>query len=217
MKTKITLDASLRQVKGSKVKQLRKMGIIPANVFGKGIESVSVQLNEINFRKIYDQAGETSVVDLKIDDQAPRPILIGNIAFDPIGGGLHHVDLRQVDLKEKIVTHIPITFIGESTAVKEFNATIVESLEEIEVEALPTDLPESVEVDISTLVNIDDNITVGDLKLGDKIEILTDPSILIVSAQAVTEEVEEETPTEGVVEAETTEQSKPEETEAKAE
>jgi len=127
--------------------------------------------------------------------------------FDPVSGKPLHVDFRQVNLKEKVTANIPIEIIGESPAIKEKDGVLVTPLDEIEVEALPTDLPESIQVDISGLANIGDSITVADLKVGDKVEIQTDPEtpIVLIQEQQAEEEEPEPVETEGEEAVETPE------------
>lgn len=183
---KITLSVEPRTITGKKVGSLRKQGIIPANIFGGKIKSAAVQVKNTTFAPILHQAGETQIVYLQLgDEKENRPTLISNVQRNPVSDQVIHVDFRQVDLKEKITANIPVEVIGESPAVKDFQAAIITSLAQIEVEALPTDLPENIQVDISVLKNIGDVIKVADLPLDrTKIEVKDDPSSVVVSAAA---------------------------------
>ncbi len=181
--TKVTLSVEPRKILGKKVKNLRKQGLIPANIFGNKVKSTAVQLKSTVFRPVYNQAGETQIVYVKVEGETEeRPVLLTNVSHDPVSGGILHIDLRQVNLKEKVTVNIPVEIVGESPAVKDLQASIITMLDEIEVEALPTDLPENFVVDISSLKNIGDVIKVSDLNIDrTKIEVLDDPETVVVS------------------------------------
>lgn len=208
------LSANSRSVSGRKVKTLRKQGLIPANVFGKKIESKSIQVDEKTLLAVYEEVGETGLIDLEIDSQKAVPVLISDYQVDPISGNIIHVDFHQVDLTVKVNASVPIEIVGEAPAVKEKGGILNITLNEIEVEALPADLPENIIVDTSVLLEIGDAITVGDLKIDStKITIDIDPTTTIVAVQEQKEE-EPEAETETPAEAETTVQAaKPESSE----
>lgn len=190
MNQKITLSVSPRQIIGRQVKTLRAKGLIPATIFGKGVKSQSVQIDHKTFLPVLESAGETQVVYVTVgEEKSDRPVLITDVQYHPTSDTIVHVDLRQVNLKEKIEAEIPLVLINESPAVKESNASIIQSLSEVRVEALPTDLPEHIDVDISTLRQIGDVIKVSDLKIDrTKIEIQDDLDSVIVSASQQQEE-----------------------------
>jgi len=190
MAQRTQLKANKRELFGRKINRLRREGILPANLFGNNIKSQALQVDTASFTKVYQQEGETGLVDLVVDTKN-HPVLIGQIHNDPVSGKPLHVDFRQVNLKEKVTANIPVEIVGESPAIKEKDGVLVTPLDEIEVEALPTDLPESIQVDISGLKNIGDSITVADLKVGDKVEIQTDPETPIVLIQEQRAEEEE--------------------------
>lgn len=194
MAAKITLKLEPRSVVGRKVRALRRQEIIPASLFGKGIKSENIQVGLKLFRSVYDQAGETQIIYATVgDEKTERPLLISNVQTHPVSNQALHIDFRQVDLKEKIEADIPLELIGESPAVKDFQAVVVPAISEIKVEALPTDLPEKIEVDISILKAIGDVIKVADLKLDTaKIEVKEDPETIVVAAAA--QQKEEELP-----------------------
>lgn len=222
---KYILKADKRTVLGSKVKQLRRAGIVPANLFGKTIESQAIQVNAIDFNRVYKEAGETSLVWVKVEgEDKERPTLVTSVAFSPMTGDKMHVDFHQVNLKEKVTANVPVEIIGESELISSNMAVLSQSLNEIEIEALPTEIPESIVFDISALKEIGDHLLVSDAKVGAEVEIKTDPEQMVVSLQEpqkeeeplVTEEVAEdatgaETPAEG------SEGEKPVEGEAKSE
>jgi len=162
-KTNPKLEAQTRTVLGKKVKNLRAQGISPATVYGKSVEPVSIQANTKELLSLFEDVGESGLVDLAIDGKVV-PILFKNPQYHPVLGHLVHIDCHQVNLKEKITATVPIEFIGESMAVKLGNV-LVGVLSEIEVEALPADLPEKIEVDLTALETVESMITVADLKV----------------------------------------------------
>ena len=181
-KEKHEIKAEVRSVVGRKVKNLRKQGLTPATIYGKGIDSVSVQFATAEVEKMYENVGESTLVTLNLDKEN-LPILFRNPQYHPVEGNLIHIDCYKVNLKEKISTMVPLEFVGESQSVKDGN-TLVTVTDEIEIEALPADLPENIEVDLSVLDNLEATITVADLKIDiSKLEILTDAEQLIAKVE----------------------------------
>lgn len=177
------LTAKKREVLGRRVKTLRREGLIPANVYGKGITSMAVELPVKEFNAVFEKSGETGLIDLVVDS-ASHPVLITNVQTHPVTDLPLHADFRQVDLKEKITAPVPVELIGESPAEKSGIGILVQQLNEVEVEALPTDLPEKIEVDISKLENVDDSILVGALNVDrSKVEIKAEPEQVVVKIE----------------------------------
>ncbi len=203
MAQKITLQAVTRAVLGKKVKRLRKEGQLPANIYGKKIKSQSITVNYLEFTQTFDQAGETSLIDLALD-KTTHPVLITNVQVDPVTDNPIHVDFRQVDLTEKVTANIPLVITGESPAVKDLGGVLETPLSEVEVEALPTDLPENIQIDISSLKKIGLTLTVGDLKVSSKVEIKSDPAtpVVVISEPRAEEEPEPAPEAEEAAEAE---------------
>lgn len=173
-----SLEAKPRKITGKQVKKLRREGLIPANVYGKDIKSQSLELPLVDFQKVFEEAGETGLVDLKVGDQT-IPVLIHSLQTDYKRTPLH-ADFFKVNLKEKVTAMIPVEVIGEAKAVTDGIGLLEEITKEIEVEALPTDLPENVPVNVENLANIGDQITIEDLKAPEAITITSDPSLVIV-------------------------------------
>ncbi len=188
---KIKLKADKRDILGRKVKNLRKEGKVPANVFGKNIKSESLTIDAKEFSEVYKQAGETQIIDLE-----GRPVLVSNIQLNPVSGDYLHVDFRQVDLKEEIKANVPVVLEGESMAEKQNLGTVVHQLDEVEVEALPTDLPEKIVVDITSLEEVDQAIYVKDLKVGSSVKILNDMDAIVVKVEPPQKEEVVEAPAE---------------------
>ncbi len=209
------LKAKERKIFGRKVKQLRRAGFIPANVFGPKTKSKALTLDKSEFLKIFNQSGETTLIDLVVEgEKNPRPVLISNLHIHPVTSEILHVDLHQVDLKSKTTANIPIEIVGESPAVK-VGGVVVTLLKEVEVEALPTDLPEKIEVDISNLTEIGSSILVKDLPIDHtRVELKLDPEEQVVAIQEQQqEEIASETSSEETTETDldqTKSESKPE-------
>ena len=185
------LKADKRTVLGSKVKQLRRKGLVPANLFGKTIESQSIQVNSVDFNRVYKEAGETSLIWISVEgEEKERPTLVTSVQFNPVTGNKIHVDFHQVNLKEKVTANVPVEIIGESALVASNGAVLSQSLNEIEIEALPTEIPESITFDISTLKAIGDHLLVSDAKVSSDVEIKTDLDQMVVSLQELQKEEE---------------------------
>ena len=213
---KYLIKADKRVITGSKVKKIRREGLVPGNLFGKGIPSQAIQVTSKEFNRVYKEAGETSLIWVKVEgEEKERPTLVTSVHFNPVTGDKLHVDFHQVNLKEKVTANVPVEIVGESELINSNLAILSQSLNEIEVEALPTDIPESIIFDISSLKLVGDNLKVSDAKVPSEVEIKTDPEQMVVSLQEpqkeeeplVVEEVSEEitgaeTPAEGQTPAE---------------
>jgi large subunit ribosomal protein L25 len=191
---KFVLKAEKRVLLGSKTKKLRRLGTVPANIFGHKVDSLAIQVSAVEFARVYKEAGETSLIWLKVEgEDKERPTLIKSLTNNPVTGRKVHVDFHQVNLKEKVTANIPVEVIGESNLVNDGLAVLDVNLQEIEVEALPTDLPESIIFDVSTLKEIGDNQKVSDAKIPAGVTVLTDPEKIVIALGApMKEEVIEE-------------------------
>ncbi len=201
---KTILKADKRTLEGRKVKNLRKEGILPGNVYGKKVKSQSVQVNLKDFEKIFKEIGETGLLTLVVENEE-KPVLIHNLQYNPITDAPVHVDFLQVDLKEKVEADIPVELSGESPAEKQALGTVVQYLNEIKVEALPGDLPEKFEIDVSALAEVDQSVFVKDLNYDkSKVEIKSDLEAILAKVEPPQKEevVEAPAPTEGEVPAE---------------
>jgi large subunit ribosomal protein L25 len=171
---KLTLQVASRDVLGKKTAKLRADGKIPAVVYGHDVEPESLTIESKVMEKIYHQAGGNKIVDLMVDEAKAKNALIHDVQRDPRTGLIIHADFYVVNMKEVLRTEVPLHFIGESTAVYQDEGTLVKNIEEIEVECLPADLPESIEVDISILDDFDKTITVADLAIPEGVKVLID-------------------------------------------
>jgi large subunit ribosomal protein L25 len=190
--TESVLIAKERTLRGSHVKALRREGILPAVVYGAGIDSTAIELDRHVASKVLSTVGGSTLVTLNIGNEKHQ-VLVREIQRDPIRLDILHVDFLKVAMDVKIRTMVPVELLGEAPAVQEVGGLLVTGLSEVEVEALPSDLPEKVTVDIGSLVSMDDSITVADLVFGESVELLTSPDELIASVvYQVEEEIEEE-------------------------
>jgi len=213
--TTFELIANTRTLFGRKTKQLRKKGIIPANIFGKKIKSLAIELESGVLLDTMRKAGETGLIHLKIKgDNAVHPVLVSGYAQDPVTDSMLHVDFHEVDLKQKTTATVPLKAVGESEAVKG-GMVLVMFKNELEVEALPTDLPDSIEVDISSLTEVGSTILAKDLKFDrSKVTVeIGDEEPIATIQEPAKEEVVEAAPAEGEAPADA---AKPAEGEAKA-
>jgi large subunit ribosomal protein L25 len=187
---KHTLSAAVRELVGRKVKQLRAENQIPATVYGKGVKSISVTVALDAFEEVYEETGETGLIELAVGKEV-RPVLVHMVQVDPVSDALLHVEFHQVDLKEKVHAKVPVEIVGESPAVAQKLGVLLTVLDAIEVEALPTDLPEKIAVDVSVLAEVDQEVKVEQLHVGSSVTVLTDGSLTIVKVgPLVTKEAE---------------------------
>ena len=163
---------------------------IAAVVYGSSIESKSVKLDKVEFEKVYEEVGESSLIDLVINGDESVKVLVKEVQKHPVKNLIYNVDLHQVDMSQKITTEIPLEFVGESKAKKEEGALIMKNLDAIEVECLPADLVNQIEVDLSSLNEFGDSIHVKDLKIPSGMEVLAEEDEVVVSAIEPREEEE---------------------------
>ena len=197
------LSAEKRKITGRKVKSLRKSGFVPANVFGKDIKSATIQIKAVDFTKFRKEAGESTLVYLSLEgEKESRPVMIHEITTHPVSGQILHIDFHQVNLKEKTTAEVIIKLTGESPAEKEKLGILVQQLSELEVEALPADMPESIEVSVASLAAEGDTVLVKDIKLSNKLTVKTDPEAIVVKIERLAKEEPKEVPAEVPVEGE---------------
>ena len=188
---KVILEAEKRSLIGKKVKYIRREGKIPAVVYGKDFDSLPISLDKRATTNTIVKVSSSTILTLKIDGKE-QPTLIRDIQKDYILNEITHIDFLAVSAKEKLRTTVSITLVGEAPVLKEYDALMVTGIEGIEVECFPQDLPESIEVDISTLNEIGEAIYVKDIQAPADVEFLTDLEELVVVATAIKEEAVEE-------------------------
>jgi len=164
-KNKIGLIIKKRTIFGKKLKRLRKQGQLPANIFGEDIKSQAVTLPVKDFLKAHRKTGETQIVYLQLENKEELPALIQNVQHHPVTNFIMHVDFRKVDLEKKIETDVPLKFVGRSEAVVQNKGILLPLAESLRVEALPGDIPKLIEIDISSLKELNDEIKVQEIKV----------------------------------------------------
>jgi len=178
---KVVLNASKRDVTGKQVKALRREGKLPAVIYGRHTEPIKINLDAHTAAMTLGKLTASSLVTINVDG-TEYPALVREKQRDFIKNRLLHVDFLAVSMSEKLRTRVSVHFSGASGAVKDFNAVLVKNLEQLEVEALPNDLPERIEVDISTLAKPGDGIRVREVNVPDTVRILNDPDTMVVVA-----------------------------------
>lgn len=188
----VVLNARVREIFGKKVKKLRREGLLPVGIYGKEIKSEALSIPLKDFMTVYGKVGETGLVELKYDGKS-KHVLVRNVQIHPVSRMPLHVELQAVKLTEKIKANVPLELVGESPAVTNNIGVLLQTLSEIEIEALPTELPENIEVNVEKLANVDDQITVGQLKVSKEVAVLSPETEIVVKvAPAVSEETAKE-------------------------
>ena len=186
----ITLSAKKRKDTGKKVKKMREKGILPAVLYGPKIESQPLEIDLKEFEKVYEEAGETSLISLTLGKENFL-VLIHAVEIDVLSQKAIHVDFYQPRLDEEIEAMIPLVFEGEAAAVRDFGGTLVKNIHEIEVKALPQNLPHEIKVNIEKLKTFQDNILIKDLSLPQEVKVLKEADEVVVFV-ASPEKIEEE-------------------------
>lgn len=205
------LTVEPRQVLGKKVAKLRRAGVLPANIYGQS-GSLAVQVDTATFQRTLKEVAVNEVIDLKVHgERAARPAIIQRVQRHPVTSRMLHADFFQVSLRDKMKADVPVVLVGESEAVKTYNGILLQPTDTLHVEALPLDLPDKIEVDVSVLTELESSIHVRDIKVPEKVTVLTDGDVVVARVAsprlAVEEEeapaaVEEEAPEAAAAEAE---------------
>ena len=191
--TKVELKVTPRDVVGKKVSRLRREGVIPANVYGHGLDSVAIQVPKDELVHVMRTAGRNEIVYLRLDGEEPRPTFLRQVQRNPVTDAILHADFYQISLKEKVRMEVPVSLVGTAPAEQTHGGTLLHSLDRISVEGLPTDIPSVIEVDVSGLEEIDAAIHVGELNVPAGITVLTDAEQVVAKiAPPQVEKVEEE-------------------------
>jgi large subunit ribosomal protein L25 len=195
MSERIKLDAKRRTVTGKKVNLLRAEGILPAVIYGKGFDPISIELDLKETTRLLRHVTSSTLVTINLEGE-DQLTLIRDRQVNRLKDMFMHMDFLAIAMGQLLRTEVPIRLIGEPEFDSEFPLMVMQGPESLEVEVLPKDLPEFIEVDITNLVELGDSLTVGDLQLGDDVHILTDPdtniAVIIAAARPVAEEEEEE-------------------------
>ncbi|HDN04959.1 MAG TPA: 50S ribosomal protein L25 [Chloroflexi bacterium] len=193
---KYILDADKRVVIGKQVKALRREGKLPAVIYGQEIEPMPITLNTKQVHQVLKVVGANTLISIKVGKDEFLT-LVREIQREVIMRDLLHMDFQAVSLEETITTFLPVVMVGESPAVTELEGLLILSMEELQIEAKAKDLPDTISVDVSGLMEIGDNILVKDLVISGDVTILDDPDGLVIVATApvlmdeIVDEVEE--------------------------
>lgn len=195
----LSLNVQLRDSKKEKTRALRRKGLVPAILYGKGIKNICLKLDRKEFESVYQQAGESSLVNLKIPEKKKEiPVLIYDVAYDALSGEVSHIDFYHPSQHQKVKVEVPLEFIGESQVVERGEGVLVKEIQAIEVRGEPQRLPRTIKVDISLLKDFEDKILVRDLGFPEGVEIMRDPEEVVVFVSQPEQEVPEEEPEQGV-------------------
>ena len=186
---KVVIKATKRDVVGKQVKALRREGKLPAVIYGRHTEPVNINLDAHTASMALAKLTSSSLVTIDVEG-AEYFALVREKQRDYIKNRLLHVDFLTVSLTETLRASVAVNLVGVSGAVKDFNAVLVTNLQSLQVECLPGDLPERIDVDISVLARPGEGIRVRDLKVSDKVRLLDDPDTMV--AVATFAKVEEE-------------------------
>ena len=184
------LSVKKRDIYGKKVKNLRAQGLIPAVIYGKHVEAESISCVKNDLLKVYKASGYSTPVELTGD--VNHLVLINALQLDPVSDEIISADFLAVSRTEKVSAKIPVVTFGESQLEKLNEGKIMLIKDEVEVEAFPQDLPSKFEVDISVLETVNDVFFVKDLKVSDKVTILDDPELPILTVSVLEDEATEE-------------------------
>jgi large subunit ribosomal protein L25 len=205
----VVLQAKNRTITGKQVKALRVAGLLPAVIYGKGFQPVSITLDSREAHRVIPTLSSSHLVVLDVEGKR-HTALVREKQREPITGSLVHIDFLEVSLTEKLRAFVGIHVEGDSPAVKNYNGVVVLGTDEIEVESLPRDLPERIVVDLSALAEIGDAIYVRDLNVPSKVRVLTDGDEIVVNITAPVSDVDYEEAGSGVAEPEVIERGKKE-------
>lgn len=185
-----TLQVKHREQAGKDLYKMRKQGSIPAVMYGHGTTPEMFWVQYLGFSKLYDKAGESSIIELAPEKGKAVSVIVSDVQLDPLSNRFSHVDFFQVRMDEKLEAHIPIEFVGEAPAVREMGGVLVKPIEEILVSCLPKDLPHSFAIDLSALKTFEHHIQVKDLNVPAGVEVLAEPDTVIVLVEAPRTEAE---------------------------
>ncbi len=188
----LELKAEAREIMGRKTNSLRRAGFIPAILYGHGKKPVNLTVSAKDFSTVFKKAGETSLVELVVDGKKHN-VLVHDLARNPLTAETIHIDFFEVRMDEKIKTKVPLVFIGESLAIKSDGGVLVRALQEVEIEALPKDLPKEIIIDISALKTFEDKLLVKNIAVDDGIKILAglDDVVALVAPPRSDKEMED--------------------------
>ncbi len=199
---KISLSAFKREVLGKKVKNLKKKGILPAVLYGPKEKTLPLEVNLREFKEIYEKAGESSLISLKInqvfiskgdEENEEKLVLIHEVQRDPLTNEFSHVDFYHPSLEKEVEVEVPLIFEGEAPGVKTLGGTLVKNISQVKVKVLPQKLPKEIRVNVENLKTFEDHILIKDLNLPEGVKVLKEPEeivALVIPPEKVEEELE---------------------------
>jgi len=189
----IFLTAHPRTIIGKQVNAMRRAGTIPAVLYGKHLDKpLTLQIEEKTLQGVVAQAGHNRLIQLTIDSGAPRLVLTREVQRNPISGRIVHVDLQEVLMTEKITTGVPLILVGTSPAVTRGEGLLIHGIDTVQIRVLPSDLIPQIEVDVSVLEALNQSLFVKNLKVSDKIEVLTPGDEMVAKVVPAKEEIIQE-------------------------
>lgn len=206
----VTLKAEKRTAEGKQNRTLRKKGFIPAILYGHKIKNINLQIETKEFDQVFQKAGQTTLIDLKIEDEPAHKVLVHDFQTDPLTDKINHIDFHQIKMTEKIKTEVPVVTFGDSPAIIELEGNLILNKDSIEIECLPQDLIHDIQVDISGIKTFEDKILISDIKVPENVTILDNPEEVVVLVTPPRSEEE-------LAELEEEVEEKPEEVEVEAE
>jgi len=198
----LNLKSTIRKEKGRKVKKLRRKSFIPAVIYGHKTKNQLLKIAYKDFEDVYKKAKENTLINLLIEDNSKRKVIIHNLQVDPVDNKFLHIDFYQVKMDEKISTEVPLNFIGESEAVKNEGGVLVKNMDTIEIESLPQSIPQEIKVNISRIKKLEEAIHVKDLDVPKNVKLLVheDEVVAIVLKPRTKKELKDEEKVEEKVE-----------------
>ncbi len=191
----VQLSVDPRTITGKKVSALRRDGILPAHLYGREMESLSLQASTQAITHLLRTAGGNTIIDLQINGESePRSVVLRGVQRDPVNSALLHIDFFQISLTEKLRSEVPLVLTGEAPAVTVYGGVLLQNLDRVVVEALPGDIPQNIEVDVSRLEEIESAVFLRELDIPANVEVLGDLDQVVakVAPPRLAQEIEAE-------------------------
>lgn len=186
---------STRTVLGKRSKRLRREGVLPGNIYGRGLDSVAVQLPHREAEELLSEHGMNSLIELSVEGETDeRPVVVRQVQRHPLSREILHLDFYQVDLARPIQANVPVTLLGEAPAVHTYQGILITGLDHVLVEALPAEMPSHFELSVDALEELDSQLTVADLAVDEGVRIMSEPEIMLarIARPRIAAEDEEE-------------------------
>ncbi len=175
-----TYVAESRTLLGKAVSRLRREGVLPANIYGRGLQSTAVQISARDVRTLLHEHGLNTLINLQLADEGqPRSVVVRKVQRHPVSHQIEHVDFYQVDLARRIQGSVPVVLTGEAPAVHTYKALLLQRADSVVVEALPAEMPTHVEVSVDDLTALDSTVTAADLRLPAGVSVMTAPDVVL--------------------------------------